>query len=570
MPLEFCAWEDPLIVAAVNGHTKDLEEQLKSGRSVDARDLQNGRTLLIWATLGGHNDVVDLLLRKRANLHSKDLRNRTALLHAAADGHEAIAERLITAGAKIEAIDDSGYTALMLAAISGSSSVVQMLLASGAGVDTREWRHEKSALIYAAEYGSEKCVELLLNAGAEVDFADKNSRTSLSWAAGYGYANIVKLLLDKHASPITKDSQLERTPFLWAIKNEQTSVIEILQERSPPELGYGLMPKPVPAISPRLEEIQQRYKAVKPDFDWKKTSGGDLLLWAMNYEERIEEGDVVFLVEQGADMNAKKEDGTSVICHACWAGYAKVISLLIEKGIDPNGADVGGRTPLASAAEAGHTEIVQILLDHGVDVDPKDNDEEMTPLLAAACGGHGEIVLMLLERGADPNAENIHSQTALSYASGGGDLDLVRALLDKGAMPDEGMESSALMNAVAENNMDLVKLLLEHGATSYSDSYDICEHPPLVLAASHGKTNMMKVFLDMESENSETKKYQIWRALTEACHEGNVEAVKLLLEYKPFEGMDEPDDQPIFFAQLHNYHSIMRLLEPYYAERGCT
>lgn len=45
---------------------------------------------------------------------------------------------------------------------------------------------------------------------------------------------------------------------------------------------------------------------------------------------------------------------------------------------------------------------------------------------------------------------------------------------------------------------------------------------------------MMKVFLDMESENSETKKYQIWRALTEACHEGNVEAVKLLLEYKPF------------------------------------
>lgn len=57
MPLEFCAWEDPLIVAAVNGHTKDLEEQLKSGRSVDARDLQNGRTLLIWATLGGYNDV---------------------------------------------------------------------------------------------------------------------------------------------------------------------------------------------------------------------------------------------------------------------------------------------------------------------------------------------------------------------------------------------------------------------------------------------------------------------------------------------------------------------------------
>ncbi|QKD57904.2 ankyrin repeat-containing domain protein [Fusarium oxysporum Fo47] len=498
--MELCAWEDPLIVAAVNGNTKELEELLDTGRSVDARDLQNGRTLLIWATLGGHNDAVDLLLNRSVNIRSQDLRNRTALLHAVANGHEAIAGSLITAGANIEAIDEPGYTALILATISGFSNLVERLLRLGASVDTKEWRHEKNALIYAAEHGSETCVELLLNAGAEVDSVDKSGRTSLSWAAGHGHANIVNLLLQKGANPKIKDNDLERTPFLWSIKNEQTA------------------------------------------------------------------DDIKFLIEQGADVNEKTQDGTSVIFQACWSGYDKVVSLLIEEGVDPNVADKDGRTPLASAAGAGHKEIVQNLLDHGVDIDPVD-DWEMTPMLEAACCERSEIVLMLLEKGADPNAESINSETALSFASEVGDLGFVCALVNKGALPDKGLGCSALMHAVVNNDMDMVKFLVEHGATSYSDSYNDCEHPPLVLAASHGKTKIMKVFLDMSSDNPKTKIHQIWRALVEASVEDEVAAVKLLLKYKPFDGMDEPDDQPMIYAKMQNNHTVVRLLEPYYSAK---
>ncbi|KAG9495586.1 hypothetical protein J7337_013836 [Fusarium musae] len=555
MSMELCAWEDPLIVAS-----------LDAGRSVDARDLQNGRTLLIWATLGGHVGAVDLLLHRSANPHSQDLRNRTALLHAVANGYETIAERLITAGAKIDATDDAGYTALMLATISGSSNLVDRLLALGANVDTKEWRHEKNPLLYATEHGFEKCVELLLNAGAEVDFVDKSGRTSLSWAAGNGHANIVNLLLQKGANPNMKDNDLERTPFLWSIKNEQLAVIEILKEKSPPELGYGLIPRPVPATSPRLEEIQQRYKAVKPDFDWRKTSGGDLLLWTLGCRGRTEEDDIIFLIEQGVDLNVNKDDGISVLCQACRSGYGKVVSLLIEKGVNPNVADKDGCTPLASAAGKGHKEIVQRLLDHDVDIDTAD-EEEMTPMLAAACGGHSEIVLILIEKGANPNAYDINGYHALSFASESGDLGFVRALVSKGALPDEGMEQSALMNAVAGNHMDMLKFLIQHGATSYSDSYDICERPPLVLAASHGKTEIMEVFLDMSSNDPKTKIHQIWRALVEACDEGEVEAVKLLLKCKPFDGMDKPDNQPMFFASMQNHHTIVDLLKPYYSTK---
>ncbi|KAF5649605.1 transcription activator acu-15 [Fusarium sp. NRRL 52700] len=286
-----------------------------------------------------------------------------------------------------------------------------------------------------------------------VDFVDKSRRTPLSWAAGHGHANIVNLLLQKGANPNIKDYDLGRTPFLWFIKNEQIAVIEILKEKSPPELGYGLDPRPVPVTSPRLEEIQQRYKA------------------ALDCQDRIEADDITFLIEQGADVDVKKDNATSVLCQACWSGYGKVISLLIEKGVDPNGADKDGRTPLAPAAGAGHKEIVQNLLGHDVDIDPVDEDET-TPMLMAACCRHSEIVLMLLEKGANPNAHEINGYNALSFVSESGDLGF------------------------------------------------------------------------------------IYRALVEACDKGEVEAVQLLLQYKPFDHMDKPDDQPMFFARMHNNNTI--------------
>lgn len=81
--------------------------------------------------------------------------------------------------------------------------------------------------------------------------------------------------------------------------------------------------------------MQQRYKAVETDFDWRKTSGGDLLLWTLGCRDSIEEDDIIFLVEQGADVNVNKDDGKSVLCQACWSGY--------EKGVDPNVVDQDGQ-----------------------------------------------------------------------------------------------------------------------------------------------------------------------------------------------------------------------------------
>ena len=64
---------------------------------------------------------------------------------------------------------------------------------------------------------------------------------------------------------------------------------------------------------------------------------------------------------------------------ACQNGHEAIVSLLLEKGADVNAKNNDGWTPLHWASENGHEAIVSLLLEKGADVNAKDNDGE-TPL----------------------------------------------------------------------------------------------------------------------------------------------------------------------------------------------
>lgn len=95
-----------------------------------------------------------------------------------------------------------------------------------------------------------------------------------------------------------------------------------------------------------------------------------------------------------------------------------------------------GFTALHFAAFFNRPEIAQDLVRHGADISaPAKNPTKVTPLHSAAAGHSREIVRLLLEQGATPDAQQQGGYTPLHSAAESGDVEMVRDLLQHRANP---------------------------------------------------------------------------------------------------------------------------------------
>jgi len=126
---------------------------------------------------------------------------------------------------------------------------------------------------------------------------------------------------------------------------------------------------------------------------------------------------VRYLIERGADINAKSCEGSTAIMPAVHRNRADIVGLLISKGAKVNYAIETGYkfTPLQLACQLGHVEIVKCLLDAGARVNVTATDGS-TPLISAAFKGHHDVVQMLLDKGANPTQRAANGMTAREFA----------------------------------------------------------------------------------------------------------------------------------------------------------
>jgi ankyrin repeat protein len=77
---------------------------------------------------------------------------------------------------------------------------------------------------------------------------------------------------------------------------------------------------------------------------------------------------VQLLLEKGADVNARTDNGeTALQCAATYA-HEITVKLLLEKGADFNARTKYGETALHKAAANGNKAVIRLLLEKGVDV----------------------------------------------------------------------------------------------------------------------------------------------------------------------------------------------------------
>jgi hypothetical protein len=133
--------------------------------------------------------------------------------------------------------------------------------------------------------------------------------------------------------------------------------------------------------------------------------------------------DVISLLADGVDVNAKDSYGSTAITLAADRGQTEVVAILLA-----HHAELG--QSLLAAINSDHVDVVRLLVASGASV-RETFDEQKTPLHWAATNHRTEIARFLIEKGADVSALDKWGHTPLSLAAGQ-PPELV-ALLQQGA-----------------------------------------------------------------------------------------------------------------------------------------
>ena len=203
---------------------------------------------------------------------------------------------------------------------------------------------------------------------------------------------------------------------------------------------------------------------------------------------------IQYLIEKGADVNRQDRYGDTPLSDACRLGRLDIVKYLFEQGANVN---IGTRS-LFTAIDYGHLEIVKYLVERGADVNKEDrigntplleailhrkfdiikyliqNGADVnksvsygkTPLIKAFDNGYLEIVEYLVEHGADVNQEDLYGRTLLFRASYDGQFDMVKYLVEHGADVNKKgcrYDATVLSIALMNNRLDIVEYLLDHG-----------------------------------------------------------------------------------------------------------
>ncbi|GJC90402.1 kinase D-interacting substrate [Colletotrichum liriopes] len=255
----------PLMTATIQQHSeilKTLLDRKYDGIQLETPDEKFGRTPLLWASIHGFLDGVNLLIAAGANVNATSRRSgSTPLMAASTWRYGQIVQALIAAEAKVDALSLDHSTALHSASKENNVKIVQLILQESVLSVNEVDEDGQTPLHFASKQGNEQVVRLLLNKGSHVDEADNDGKTALHLASGAGdddrsqqdpddvgpddltpkerdnpqfqsgrHLAVIKLLLEKDANPRTRTKKGETVLHLAAAPGDPER-LQVLLER---------------------------------------------------------------------------------------------------------------------------------------------------------------------------------------------------------------------------------------------------------------------------------------------------------------------------------------------------
>ena len=236
-----------------------------------------------------------------------------------------------------------------------------------------------------------------------------------------------------------------------------------------------------------------------------------------------------FLLQNGADANARDSAGLSPLDEAVWRGFPEIASLLLESGARIDGVQLRtGATPLNEAACKGQNAVVELLLARNPDAAIEDKSG-FSPIENAIRFHHMDTVRIILQHIKAGLPKNSLAKF-LGEAVVKGQEDTVELLLSNDADVNAYLPSgsTALGLAALKGQDAIVRLLIANGAEVNSRDRD--GTMPLYDAALSGHVTTIAVLLAQGAEINAQEKQSGITALYAAASYGREDVAALLLE----------------------------------------
>ena len=364
------------LVSTSNRSVPIMQQLLERGADTTATDCDLNRTSLEWAVFQEQDNLVQLLLQRVdfCATRKKQMIFLTELYEAVGKEDAKAVDKLLGRKQVLELESISELLLVYIPAYGGYDGVVLRFLQTGAAIEAKT-PYGRTALHLAAERGHITTMELLLRRAANIESRTISGDTPLVCAARGGNIHAVKLLLDHgaHIDNSLVDSRTSATAITHAIYGGSTDVTRLLLEGG---------------ADVNFRDIEAH--------------GGTLLhVVSRNQPGGSQTRNINLLIEYGADLEAKDEEGKTPLAAAVEDYTFEAMPILLERGANLEARDNNGRTPLGAAIENGVFEAMHLFLKNGANLESRDNNGH-TPLVLAVRFGKIEMAEYLLERGADP------------------------------------------------------------------------------------------------------------------------------------------------------------------------
>ncbi|XP_048246095.1 putative ankyrin repeat protein RF_0381 [Haliotis rufescens] len=393
---------------------------VKGGHNQAQRQTTVITTLIDACTVGDLPQVKYILSQDIANINKRGKKGMTPAMIAAQKGHREILELLVKKGADLCLLDDDDNSILHVASKEGNVEIVKYIHSQNIIDIESRGDYGNTPVMFAALFGKMEVLFFLVKIGADLSKLNEDGENILHLSSRGGDVEIVNYVLTHKIVDINSRTYALKTPLMLAAMSGTSKLFQLLIERgadiaqshdSTELLEYACKGGDVDIVKCVLN-------LAKVDINCDLLGGATPLLYValLGHTEVFK-----LLVRKGADVTKVDDYKENILHRSCEKGNLEIVRYIHTKNIvDLNSEEDEGMTAVLLAAQSGTRDVFDLLAERGADVSVVNTYGKN--ILHLACDGEDKKIVkyVLTQNIVDINSKQNEGMTAVLLAAQSG------------------------------------------------------------------------------------------------------------------------------------------------------